>query len=378
MLLADLLAEHVRHGQLLAACLVQFGAFETFCSGCGTSGLAKQRALILSICLRTLRNLIGSPHCWSAGRLLGRHLAVLWSRFGCRLLAPHLRRLLSVAGSGGKGATQAAAAFRGDMRTLAWLLHHAAELRPHVRPLCSELVQKVFNAAHTADTYAVVIGAAANANAFEPELGGDILSSMLNAMDAGAKVQIQQELHRGTNSIWIIQEARLFLEGLRLLPQGSSAALAGNNMGMLDAAYDESYDDEEAWGSDWLSWDDGSVTTANDAFLGPLEFTALRTPVLSVDTVDGGQEPTCMVCEAPKLLRCAIDNRLCIDLVCVVSGHTRGPCFERSSIEAWALRSQVCPITGNLLDLSMLVGDSVTNEHAAQWFLTMSAELVSA
>ena len=190
--MAHMLEEHVAHAHRFAACLVQFGALDAICEGCAIGGSAKQKGVVLTWCLRAIRNAAASLHCVAAARLLARQVILLWSRLGCRLLAPHLRRLLGAASGGGSFAEQAARTLRGDMRTLGWLLHHSPELRPHLRPLCTELTMKAITSANTADTIAVIIGAAANANALVQDLGGAQLYQMLDLMPAESKLAVQQ------------------------------------------------------------------------------------------------------------------------------------------------------------------------------------------
>merc|ERR1711957_546363 len=186
-------------------------------------------------------------------------MVMLWSRLGLRLLAPHLRRLLSTACSGSKGAAQAAAAFRGNMRTLGWLLHHTPELRSHLRPLCSELAMKVTTGAHPAETYAVVIGAEANSNAFVQECGGSQLWITLSSMDSGYKAAIQQCFPQETNKLWVIPEAWGLVEDLGLWPTGSSQAPVEGSA-YIDVGYEEhGEDDDDEDGVEWLAWDDGAV-----------------------------------------------------------------------------------------------------------------------
>lgn len=385
----ELLVEHVAHAHRIAFCFAQFGVLAAACE-CAED--TQHRGAVLVACLGTIQNLVASPHLWSPGRLLARQLTVLWPRFGFKLLAPHLRRLLSNSESGATTAVRAARELRRDLRTLGWVLHHSPELRQYAAPLCAELAMKAARGNHPAKTLAVAVGAAANAGALQ-EAGP--LRRTLEAVEDRRKSAVREAFPSETTRLWIIEEAWGIVEELGYWPvalvleeddavAGREAELAaisklhplagawqfdfladpvfeGGEPNAESDVFGEDWDPEQAYGDDDAD-DDWTWGPQYAEAIGPLGILNVPAPPLPLST-DGRRTATVLLCEAPDAFRCAISGQLCCDPVRTPGGIL----YERSSIAAWLSWNKVCPVTGVPLLHTELVGDTSVSAAVAAW-----------
>lgn len=421
MYLLDL---HVAHAHRLALCLVQFDAFEA-AMACAEN--PRQRSAILGFCLRIVHNLVASPHLWAPGRIIARRLAVLWPKFGIRLLAPHFRRLLGSTATSRTEIARSTRELRRDLRTLGWVLHHAPELRAQAGPLCAELAMKVAHGdQHSAETLAVAVGAVANAGLLTNR--NTPLFYKLNSVDAERKQSARLAFPSETGRLWVVRSAWDIVEELGYWPQepepestepalgydyfdnGATAPVDGDDSeaasrranlpfswGFLDAdpddwefneqwQYDDywdesephSTDETESWDASDLGGDWYAAQVIHD--VGPLGLMNISPPeappappsefTSSHIFSTGGllRPPTALLCEAPDAFRCSIDGSICREPVISVA-TARGPAilYDRANISAWLSHSNVCPVTGDPLTLQDLHETSCMAEAITSW-----------
>ena len=332
---------------------------------------APVRAGIIMSCLRMLHCLSASNHLWSSGRLLARRIAILWPRFGYRILAPHLRRLATQSEAGNLLAQQSSRELRRDLRTLGWLLHHAPELAPLAQPLATELTLKLLRVNMPPETLAVAIGMAANAGALAAE---GTLVTALAAMEVTQKEAVQEKFPEETNRrLWIIEAAWPIIEELGLWPspeevstdeettkrQKDTAAIAHLTPAAVDgfsSVLPGGVDDADlTWAQDWEAEVEVDKTGADVAeneivenpgsSIGPLG--ELNVPPPGPKTLGRKSLFFSQLTMCPKDLRCALDGRLCTEPVFAApGGELLDVLYQRSSILSWLSHRQVCPITG--------------------------------
>jgi len=390
---------HIAHSHRLALCLVQFKVIN---SACVCAEDAQQRGAILVHTLRLIHNLTASQHLSSSGRVIARHLAVLWPRFGFRFLAPHLRRLLTTAEGCSRAAHQAQRELRRDLRTLGWVLHHCHELRQYARPLCAELAMKAAKGNHTPETLAVAVGAAANSGALEDR---GPLYHALDSVDIGRKAAVCEKFPVESNRLWVIGEAWQVVEDLGFWPACSAGASGDPDahdqaMAAQAAAADlaaiarltgsldfEFFDDPEcdAWDSyadwddhddEWAEWPDLDDTAGNGEApwelqhleaSGPLGFLCVPPPPPPPQRATGQasirQEVTTLLCLAPEAFRCNFDGSLCLRPV----RTPEGVLYDKESILAWLSWNKVCPVTGTALGTEALVEDADMGQGISAW-----------
>mmetsp|Transcript_69282 Transcript_69282/g.129380 ORF Transcript_69282/g.129380 Transcript_69282/m.129380 type:complete len:620 (-) Transcript_69282:51-1910(-) len=381
----------------LALCLAQFDAIAAACA-CASD--PDHRGAILVSCMRTLHNLTASPYLQDAGRVLARTLVVHWPRFGPRLLAPHLRRLLTTAEARGKASTQAERELRRDLRTLGWLLHHAPELATQAGPLCAELAMKASKGSHSPETLAVAVGAAANAGLLK---GACPLTTALAAVDPKRKAMVCVQFPKETNRLWVVEDAWDIVEDLGFWPKSEASApsqpapplplgqedralyeafasdllLPWSNPHMqdgpmayrlLDPACDtcEPYDGWDEDDGDWYEWQDFESAPGAEYELqemqtyqgrgidasGPLGL--LQVPAPLPPPAEAPHSPALsLICLAPEAIRCAIDGRICLEPVRTPGGIL----YNRPSIAAWLSWSRQCPLTGQALSMADMSDD---------------------
>eukprot|EP00929_Paragymnodinium_shiwhaense_P075955 TRINITY_DN38930_c0_g1_i1.p1 TRINITY_DN38930_c0_g1~~TRINITY_DN38930_c0_g1_i1.p1 ORF type:complete len:628 (+),score=159.63 TRINITY_DN38930_c0_g1_i1:84-1967(+) len=389
----DLLTLHVAQAHWLALCLVQFDAITVTCGAAATAD-TQQRAALLAACLRCVHNLVASPYLWAPGRVLGRQLAgVLWPRFGFRLLAPHLRRLLQnaegalSAGKARAASMQAARDLRRDLRTVGWLLHHSPELREQMRPLCGELAMKAARANHAPETLALAVGIAANAAALLPD---SPVYRALDMVDCDRKQAVRLTFPSETNRLWINADSWAVVEQLGFWPveESEADARAADEAAIVkldpfggaswDHIVDPGYEqDDEDWGDgdDWAQYseddDEDDLGYADEEVeaqgpLGLLEVPPPQPPTrrLVLETCIM-EAPTTLLCAAPGEFRCAIDGRFCREPV----RSEGGILYERASIVAFLAWKAVCPVTGCALTADELHEETAVADSAAAWLL---------
>eukprot|EP00434_Breviolum_minutum_P026705 symbB.v1.2.023604.t1/scaffold2171.1/size87081/2 len=369
--LQDIVAEYPSYAHGLAFCLIQADALEACCDLAGMAE-APVRAGIIMSCLRMLHCLSASNHLWSSGRLLARRIAILWPRFGYRILAPHLRRLATQSEAGNLLAQQSSRELRRDLRTLGWLLHHAPELASLAQPLATELTLKLLRVPNMPpETLAVAIGMAANAGALDSE---GTLVTALAAMEVTQKEAVQEKFPEETNRrLWIIEAAWPIIEELGLWPspeevstdeettkrQKDTAAIAHLTPAAVDgfsSVLPGGVDDADlTWAQDWEPEVEVDKTGADVAepeivenpgsSIGPLG--ELNVPPPGPKTLGRKSLFFSQLTMCPKDLRCALDGRLCTEPVFAApGGELLDVLYQRSSILSWLSHRQVCPITG--------------------------------
>jgi len=385
--MSELLDQHAAHAHRLALCLVQFDALGTIGS-CADN--ARQRGLLINECLHVLHNLVAAPQLTASGRLVARHLAVRWPSFGMRHLAPHLRRLLGLAGAGG-GTTEAQRELRQHLRTLSWASYHCSGLRAAARPVCAELALRALRSACPMETLAVAVTAAANAGALG---AGGPLESALRRAGTAVRAALAEQLRRESQGLWLAQEARAEADALDLWPVAPLQQVCAEGVQQIVdgvrcmAALGDGHADsgslffwegpylsspDEFW-EGWESSDDedggeaqaGSGTElASPGPLGPLD-AALLTPRPPLRPRGGAALPlpTVLLCLAPAAFRCSLDGRLCRDPVQAQGGQQL---FERASILEWLKWHRLCPISGAPLDSADLIEAVAIRTAISEW-----------
>ncbi|CAJ1345216.1 unnamed protein product [Effrenium voratum] len=350
--LQDFEAQHPGYAHGLALCLLQADALEACCDLVVANAEATQRVGVIIGCLRMLHSLSASDRLWASGRLLARRIAVLWPRFGYRVLAPHLRRLAaSEAGAQGE--------LRRDLRTLAWLLYHAPELAELARPLAAEMALRLLKG--SPETLAVAIAAAANAGALTE---GTLLDA-LSAMESTQKEAVQQRFPEETNQrLWIVEAAWPVIEELGLWPAEEDSEAAEKRRADIEAiakltpevegfnsvlpgGVDEA---KENWGDDWEAEQqqaEAAQTKADKPCSMPITLGALGVPLPGPQSLGSRSQLFAHLCSSPSELHCSLDGRLCTEPVLAApGGELLDVLFQRSSILCWLSQRQVCPVTG--------------------------------
>lgn len=386
--LQDIVAEYPSYAHGLAYCLLQADALEACCDLVAGSAEAPQRVGIIMACLQMLHCLAASDQLWSSGRLLARRIAILWPRFGYRVLAPHLRRLVASTEAGGLSASASNRELRRDLRTLGWLLHHAPELSALAAPLATEITLRLLRSNAAPETLAVAIGVVANASALDKETP---LVDALAAMDEVQKEAVQEKFPEETQRrLWIIEAAWPIIEELGLWPTESTETSTDEETTKRQKDIDAiahltpkvegfssvlpgGVDDVElaTWGHEWETEQqeaedaagataevlaaEAAVEVSKSAKLsGPLG--DLNVPAPGPKTLGRRSALFSQLATSPKDLRCALDGRLCTEPVFAApNGDLLDVLYQRSSILAWLSQRQVCPITGVALQAEDLL-----------------------
>lgn len=394
--IVELVARQVAHAHRITLCFLQFDVLEAAVSCAEDNAL---RGPAISGFLRALHNLVAAPHHAMPGRLIGRRLAVLWPRFGMRFLAPHLRKLLSVAVGSGDPAVVAQRSLRHDLRTLGWLFYHAPELRSMAGPLTGELAVRALKQNLATETLAVSVAVAANAGYMT---ASSPLVMALDGADQEQRAAVCAQLPKEADKLWMVEESWVSIEELGFWPREITAepteAEAEPDPGMLalrgyttktverdghtftfdfpDAPYDpfDPYsewgegeyegeeEDEEDEAEDW--W--GEAELMGD---GPLGYCDYGVPDASLLDGQGVMNaPAILICTAPERFRCAIDGRLCKDPVWTPHGIL----YDRQTITTWlsrgaAANGNVCPVIGQPLTVEELTEDASLRDEIRGW-----------
>mmetsp|Transcript_616 Transcript_616/g.1216 ORF Transcript_616/g.1216 Transcript_616/m.1216 type:complete len:625 (-) Transcript_616:188-2062(-) len=388
------LGDHIQHLHRMASALVQFDAVTIACS---CSEDAKQRATTLVWVLRLIHNLSASENFWASGQLMARNITVHWPRFGFKLLAPHLRRLLTMSEGQSQSALTSQRELRRDLRTVGWLLHHSPGLRPSAKAMVSELAMRAARGAqHAPATLAVVIGAVANAAALEDS--NSPLSRCLMDVDEVRKAAVREIFPSEVRRLWVIGRSWQVVEDLGYWPheeeqEDDEVAKAARRMeedwlaisqlhsgfpydstGEVDDWYENwdacGWNDQGADKSDWFTYEEvsgpeclwGPETDENQgqnlqqqAFNGPLGALSVASPIVPMSPPLGSpMSVTALACSVPPDYRCNIDGRLCMSPV----RTPQGILYDKDSISSWLTWNKVCPLTGEPLTSADLLVDN--------------------
>eukprot|EP00439_Symbiodinium_sp_Y106_P028383 s1238_g3.t1 len=417
--LGDLVSEHPPFAHAMASCLIQADALEVCCDAAGSTAEAEDRLMVVSACMELLHSLCTGPNSWGASKLMGRRITVLWPRFGYRVLAPQLRRLLHASESGGSAA-RAARELRRDLRTMAWLLYHAPELGPFARPLAAEVAARCAQSSAAPETLAIAVACAANAGALNVAEGAHKETTLLETLgnlEQATKSAVQLCLYEESDQrLWIVREAWPVVESLGLWPAseetarreadiaaiaklqpddgaGFSAILPGGvdeEMGveLAKAELPEAEamppveavaEAEEVCVADAPSKEEEALSQAASGgeavkdsqrqSPGPPPLGALGIPSPEPSAHIGGARGLfSALCSAPPELRCAIDGRICTEpTLAAPGGDLLDVLYQRSSIMCWLSHRNVCPVTGVPLKVEDLIPASDRSLTLLHW-----------
>eukprot|EP00746_Dinoflagellata_sp_MGD_P020271 gnl/MRDRNA2_/MRDRNA2_147218_c0_seq1.p1 gnl/MRDRNA2_/MRDRNA2_147218_c0~~gnl/MRDRNA2_/MRDRNA2_147218_c0_seq1.p1 ORF type:complete len:350 (-),score=64.97 gnl/MRDRNA2_/MRDRNA2_147218_c0_seq1:87-1109(-) len=333
---------------------------------------AELRDPIIAAFLNAIHNLCAACFLATPGRMLGRHFAVLWPRFGHRFLVPHIRRLMNRADGSWESAAVAGRMLRHNLRTLGWLLYHSPEFRRPAAAFTAELAMRALKQQLSMATLAVHVALASNAGAL---MADSALAKELKSLDAERKTELFTELTSEVSRLHIIKDAYAILANLGLWcpnAQGNNdnydpfAEMNFHGDAFVDFDWGDDDDEEED-----LGLDSGEATIMGS---GPIGYFELKLP--EKHQVGGpDQMPGKLVCTAPEKFRCAIDGRICRHPVRSPSGIL----YERKTILFWLTRGDsgrqysVCPVNGMPLTAGSLTEDHVLSANLGEWLRAAQA-----
>jgi len=395
------------HAHVIAQALLQFDGFGALLTA---AEVPDQRAAVLDATLRLLLALVGSRGYGRSGRLLSRWMALEFSRFGYRFVAPVARKLVEDSRT-----IEAGHSIRRICQVFSWLVVHAEAddsrlLAASMRPLATEWASRAASHAAPGHTLSALLALAANVGAFD------------NDADTAASALIRpaaERLHAlGQQDGGVLQRWRAFTSSaLESLQRQGFHVLALDDLGWELEEEDETAattasaefqiaqsnlpaeDSVNAGGADcsdcgkttqdgaygegyyagvwfcaqcWSVWYDAEPTRAAALSLWPLEAGLPQ---------GGSSSPQCGAAAclllAPSELRCGVSGALLTGAACAGGMAVRIPsstsasfpvAYMRRPLEQWHRRSKgKDPLTGEDLDMRYAVEATDVYQAVRSW-----------